>query len=87
MKAQKFIVKFPILGFEDVENVYFSEVDDGALAFLSLEGKEIELLLLNPYKVREYSFEIPLNIQTLLEIKSDTKVKVFCVFVRDKEIG
>lgn len=85
MKSEKFQVKSPILGFDNVHEVEFAEVDDGALAFLSLQGQDVELLLINPYKVREYSFEVPAAIQTLLEIKANSNVKVFCVFVRDKE--
>ncbi|TLD85097.1 flagellar biosynthesis protein FliW [Helicobacter sp. MIT 11-5569] len=84
MKSEKFQVKSPILGFENVNEVSFAEVDDGALAFLSMEGST-ELLLINPYKVREYSFEVPTAIQTLLDMKSNSNVKVFCVFVREKE--
>lgn len=84
MKSEKFVVKSPILGFDDSNEVDFAEVDDGALAFLSMQNGA-ELLLINPYKVREYSFEVPTAIQTLLEIKANSKVKVFCVFVREKE--
>ena len=87
MKSQKFMVKSPILGFEDVNEVKFAEVDDGALAFLSMDRKEVELLLVNPYKVREYSFEVSASIQTLLEVKASSNVKVFCVFVREKGDG
>ncbi len=85
MKGEKFVVKSPILGFEDVSEVEFAEIDNGALAFLSMTGKDAELLLINPYKVREYSFEVPAGIQTLLDMKADSKVKVFCVFVREKQ--
>lgn len=85
MKGERFLVKSPILGFEDVNEVDCAEVDDGALAFLSMVGKEAELLLVNPYKVREYSFEVPVGIQTLLDIKPSSNVKVFCVFIREKQ--
>ena len=84
MKNEKFQVKSPILGFDNIHEVSFAEVDDGALAVLSM-GENAELLLINPYKVREYSFEVPTAIQTLLDIKANSKVKVFCVFVREKE--
>ncbi|MCH5323201.1 MAG: flagellar assembly protein FliW [Helicobacter sp.] len=86
MKSEKFVVKYPFLGFEEVSEVEFAEVDDGALGFLSM-GDKAELLLINPYKVREYSFEIPAGIQTLLDIKDSSKLKVFCVFVKDKSDG
>lgn len=87
MKNEKFQVKSPILGFDNIHEVSFAEVDDGALAVLSMGENEDfkELLLINPYKVREYSFEVPTAIQTLLDIKANSKVKVFCVFVREKE--
>ncbi|MDD6055122.1 MAG: flagellar assembly protein FliW [Helicobacter sp.] len=83
MKSEKLQIKAPILGFENTLEASFAEVDDGALAFLNLG--DAELLLINPYKVREYSFDVPTVIQTLLDIKSNSKVKVFCVFVREKE--
>lgn len=83
MKSERFQVKSPILGFENITDVRFAEVDDGALAFLSMP-ESAELLLINPYKVREYSFEVPAAIQTLLEISTNSHVKVFCVFVRDR---
>ena len=85
MRGERFLVKSPILGFEDVNEVDFAEVDDGALAFLSMVGKNAELLLVNPYKVREYSFEVPIGIQTLLDIKTSSNIKVFCVFIREKQ--
>ncbi|CAM2796635.1 flagellar assembly protein FliW [Helicobacter burdigaliensis] len=85
MTAKRILVKSPILGFEEVSEVDFAEVDEGALAFLSMVGKDSELLLVNPYKVREYSFEVPAVTQTLLDIKADSNIKVFCVFVREKE--
>lgn len=88
MKSEKFQVKSPILGFDNVNEAEFTEVDDGALGFLFLQQESKvfgELLLINPYKVREYSFEVPAAIQTLLDITKNSKVKVFCVFVRDEK--
>ncbi len=88
MKSEKFQVKSPILGFDNVSEAEFTEVDDGALGFLFLQKQNQvfgELLLINPYKVREYSFEVPAAIQTLLDITKNSKVKVFCVFVRDEK--
>ena len=85
MNGEKYIVKSPFLGFENISEVTYAEVDDGALAFLSMGESNAELLLINPYKIREYSFEIPVGIQTLLEIKESSNLKVFCVFLRDKE--
>lgn len=85
MKSEKFQVKSPILGFDNANEVSFAEVDDGALAFLSMENGA-ELLLINPYKVREYSFEVPTAIQTLLEMKSNSNVKVFvCLCAKKKQ--
>ena len=42
MKGEKFVVKSPILGFEEVNEVEFAEVDNGALAFLSMIGNDAE---------------------------------------------
>lgn len=84
MNGEKYVVKSPFLGFENVHEVTYAEIDDAAVAFLSMEDNAV-LQLINPYKIREYSFEIPVGIQTLLDIKENSNLKVFCVFIKDKE--
>lgn len=82
MKGEKFAIKAPISGFESVIEAEFAEIDEGAMAVLDLGSAE--LALINPYKVREYSLELPVSAQTLLDIKENSKVKVFCSFMQDK---
>lgn len=73
--------KSPLLGFEDVREMEFVEVDEMFAKVRAVDNPSIEITLVNPYILREYSFEIPVSIQTLLELKPESKVRVFCVVV------
>ena len=72
-----FKVKSPILGFEDIEEVKFIKIDE-LLAKIEVIGKDaITFSLVNPYALREYSFDLPANVQALMEITTETKVTVY----------
>jgi flagellar assembly factor FliW len=72
-----FTLKSPILGFEQIEKVRLEKVDEN-FAYLYDEGDSgIVFTLLNPYSVREYSFDLPINMQTLLEITTESKVHIY----------
>ena len=47
-------VKTEILGFEDIKNVEFSEIDDLFASIKSNENERISFSLVNPYLLREY---------------------------------
>ena len=65
-------VKKPILGFENVLQVELHEID-GLFSSLDAIGSEIiSWTLVNPYQLREYSFDIPKDVQVLLDIKEDS---------------
>lgn len=42
--------------------------------------------LVNPYALREYSFDIPTTIKILLDLKEDSKVEVFNIVVLQNPI-
>ncbi len=72
-----FTLKSPILGFEQIEKVRLEKVDDHT-AYLHDEGDSgITFTLLNPYSVREYSFDLPVNMQTLLEITPESQIMIY----------
>lgn len=80
-------LKSPILGFEEIREVELVEIDGVFAQIKSKNSPAIGLTLANPYALREYSFEIPAVIQTLLEITQDSKVRVFCVVVIQNPIA
>jgi len=70
-------VKSPLLGFENIKEMELSKIND---IFMKLEDKEksgISFTLIDPFALREYSFDIPLEFQKALNIKKDSKLLVY----------
>ena len=79
-------VKKPILGFENVLQVELNEID-GLFSSLEAIGSEIiSWTLVNPYQLREYSFDIPKDVQVLLDIKEDSEILVYNIVVLSNPI-
>ena len=70
MEATEFIVKSPILGFEDITKMKLEKIDD---IFMKLSNADALLpcfTLVNPFALWDkYSFEIPSAIQVLLDLQ------------------
>ena len=70
MEATEFIVKSPILGFEDITKMKLEKIDD---IFMKLSNADASLpcfTLVNPFALWDkYSFEIPSAIQVLLDLQ------------------
>jgi len=70
-------VKSPILGFEEITRVKFEKIDDFFARITDENNPNIAFTLVNPYALREYSFDVPLATQTLLDIGQQSKVYVY----------
>jgi flagellar assembly factor FliW len=79
-------VKGSILGFEDTLNVTISEIDELFSSMQDVDNENISFTLVNPYALREYSFDVPSDIKVLLEIKEDSNISVFDVLVIQKPL-
>ena len=64
----EFEVKSPILGFENVSRMKLEKIDDIFMRLDNANGDLPSFTLVNPFALREYSFEIPTAIQVLLDI-------------------
>ncbi len=74
-------VKSPLLGFEDIKEMKLSKIDD---IFMKLEDSEkngISFTLVDPFALREYSFDIPLEFQKQLDIKKESKLLVYNIMI------
>ena len=79
--AMIYEVKKPILGFDDVLKVELREID-GLFATLKAIGDNMPTFtLINPYQLREYSFDIPKDVQILLDINENSNVLVYNIVV------
>jgi flagellar assembly factor FliW len=75
----KFEVKSEILGFENIKEVELKEIDE---LFSTLRSSEnISFTLVNPNRLRDYSFEISSATEALLEIEDENDLMVFNVVV------
>ena len=68
-------VKGHILGFEDTNSVEIVEIDELFATMKDADNEAISFTLVNPYPLREYSFDVPAATQALLELNEDSNVK------------
>jgi len=79
-------VKGQILGFENTNNVDINEVDGLFSTMIDCDNKNISFTMVNPYELREYSFDVPSDIKVLLGIKEDSHVNVYNIVVIQKPL-
>ncbi|MGD9969278.1 MAG: flagellar assembly protein FliW [Sulfuricurvum sp.] len=77
----QYTVKSPILGFEQVECVELKAIDDLFSTLVDCNGGTMAFTVVNPYLLREYSFDVSSELQELLGINENSKVLVYNVAV------
>ncbi len=77
----QYTIKSPILGFEDMNQVRLDKVDEMFVTLRDIQNESISLTLVNPYSLREYSFDLPRSIKALLDIDENSKISVYNVVV------
>jgi flagellar assembly factor FliW len=70
-------VKVDILGFEDTKKVTIHEIDELFYTMKDVDNEHISFTLVNPYLLREYSFDVPSDVKVLLELNADSNAKVY----------
>lgn len=74
-----FEVKSKILGFENINEVELSQIDE---LFSTLRlNNDISFTLVDPSRLREYAFEISDEMQTCLGVEDESDLKVYNVVV------
>lgn len=81
-----FEVKAPILGFNELTKVELKKVDEFFSSLKNVEKNLPAFTLINPYALREYSFDIPSSIRILLDLKENSKVEVYNIVVLQNPI-
>ena len=79
-----FEVKYPILGFENVTSYDFETVDDNFATIKNTQDSVPAFTLINPFVLREYSFDIPLAVKALMELKEDSNLLVYLILIVKK---
>ena len=79
-------VKGHILGFDDTRSVEIVQIDELFATMKDVENEAIAFTLVNPYLLREYSFDVPAATQALLELNEDSNVRVYNIVVIQKPL-
>ncbi|MBC8237958.1 MAG: flagellar assembly protein FliW [Helicobacteraceae bacterium] len=78
---QQYEVKSTLLGFENINKVEIHEIDELFSTLQDVDNEQISFTILNPYLLREYSFDLPLDIKILLDINKESNVSVYNIVV------
>jgi flagellar assembly factor FliW len=70
-----------ILGFADTKSVELEEIDDFFSKITDTQNENISFILINPYLLREYSFDLSEDIKNDMEISDKTKLSVHNILV------
>jgi len=81
-----FEVKYPILGFEDVSTMKLEKIDDVFMRLSNINGSSPVFVLINPFVLREYDFEVPSAIRLLLELENSKNMLVGNIMVTQNPI-
>ena len=79
-------VKGEILGFANTKQVEINEIDELFSTMRDKQNKGISFTLVNPYLLREYSFDIPSETKNLLEIHANSKISVYNILLIQKPL-
>ncbi|WP_297433403.1 flagellar assembly protein FliW [Sulfurimonas sp.] len=75
-----------ILGFKDMQEIVIEPIDDFFSKMSDANNKNISFILVNPHLLREYSFNLPQDIKTLLKIDNDTSITVYNILLIQKPL-
>ncbi|QFR49886.1 flagellar assembly protein FliW [Sulfurimonas lithotrophica] len=70
----KFEIAVPLLGFEGVKEVTLEKIDDIFMKMQAVDDKYLSFTLIDPFVLREYDFEVPTNIQKILEVDESSNI-------------
>ena len=83
---QKYEIVGNILGFEKTTEVEINEIDDVFSTIRDTENSDISFTVSNPYILREYSFDIPSEVQSSLEINENSNLSAYNIVVLQKPL-
>lgn len=79
-------VKREILGFEGIKEVVINEIDDLFSTMQDKDNENISFTIVHPYPLREYSFDLPLDVKVLLDIHKNSNASVYNIVIIRKPL-
>jgi len=81
-----YTVRGELLGFPDTQEVEITEIDELFSTMKDTKNDNITFTIVNPYALREYSFDIPSDIKVLLEIDEKSQLSVYNILIIQKPL-
>ena len=81
-----YAVRGELLGFPDTHEVSITEIDTLFSTLKDTTNENITFTLVNPYALREYSFDIPSDIKVLLDINDKSSLSVYNILIIQKPL-
>lgn len=81
-----FDIKSPILGFEDVSKMTLEKIDDIFMRLSNTDGTAPVFVLINPFALRQYDFEVPVAMELLLDLKNSKNILIANIMVMQTPI-
>jgi len=79
-------VRGELLGFPNTKDIEIVEIDSLFSTLKDLDNENITFTVVNPYSLREYSFDLSADIKALLEIDEKSSVSVYNILVIQKPL-
>jgi flagellar assembly factor FliW len=79
-------VKGEILGFSDTKEVEINEIDPLFSTMIDSKDENISFTLVNPFLLRDYTIDIPLDAKELLEIDETSQIGVYNILIIQKPL-
>jgi flagellar assembly factor FliW len=77
----QFDLKMPLLGFENINSMTLQKVDDIFMRLEEPEKQDPSFTLVNPFALREYSFDMPTSLKTLLDISEKSNILIYNIMI------
>lgn len=82
----EFEVKVPILGFDELKKVRLEKIDDLFMKLLNVESDYPSFMLVNPYALRSYEFNLPAAAKVLLSVEKDSQLLILNTMILQEPI-
>jgi flagellar assembly factor FliW len=76
-----FDAKYPILGFESVHSYDFQVADENFATIRNTEDEAPAFTLINPFVLRDYKFEIPPSVKSMIELKDNSNILIYLILI------
>ena len=75
-----FSVRSPIPGFDQIKTVELEQIDEFFMRLKSCEDDTV-FMLVNPFMLREYDFEVPEYFKNILELEEGSNTLVYNIMI------